>query len=51
MTEEKYDKDRYHAELMKNMSAEERALFLRDMEIGDKIMKENREVLKKLVDC
>ena len=36
--------------LMKNMSEEERARFLRDMEIGDKIMQENYDVLKRLAD-
>lgn len=36
--------------LMKNMSEEDRARFLRQMKAGDKIMDEDREVLKRLAD-
>lgn len=40
----------FRESLMGKMSAEERARFLRHMEVGDKIMDENREALKRLAD-
>jgi len=54
MTDRKSNKARnqaeFRAQLMQGMSEEGRARFLRHMEIGDKIMNENREILKKLAD-
>ncbi len=42
--------EQFRASLMKNMTEEEKVRFLYFMKIGDKIMAESQEVLKKLAD-
>lgn len=60
MTDQKKDKGRPNATqrakpgnyemFMENMNAEDRTRFLKKMAIGERIMEEDREVLKRLAD-